>query len=82
MIRFSVIDNEVLKSFNGLYETDMNKKVITNLFKSVINDPNYEIIEQSVDGTDSQGIGHLGTQDTWTMKPDMNTVKTASDKIK
>ena len=74
--------NEVLKSFNGLYETDMNKKVITNLFKSVINDPNYEIIEQSVDGTDSQGIGHLGTQDTWTMKPDMNTVNKASEKIK
>jgi hypothetical protein len=60
----------------------MNKKVITNLFKSVLDGNKYEIIEQSVDGTDSIGIGHLGTQDTWTMKPDMKTVKTASEKIK
>ena len=74
--------NSVLNSFDGLYETDMNKKVITNLFKSVLDGNKYEIIEQSVDGTDSIGIGHLGTQDTWTMKPDMKTVKTASEKIK
>ena len=74
--------NSVLKSFNGLYETDMNKKVITNLFKSVLSGNNYEIIEQSVDGSDSLGVGHLGTQDTWTMTPDMNTVNNASNKIK
>ncbi len=74
--------NEVLKSFDGLYETDMNKKVITNLFKSVLEGQNYQIIEQSVDGSDSVGIGHLGTQDTWTMTPDMKTVNAASKKMK
>ncbi len=74
--------NKVLKSFDGLYDTDMNKKAITNLFKSVLSGSQYEIIEQSVDGSDKQGIGHLGTQDTWTMVPDMNTVNKASQKIK
>lgn len=74
--------NDVLNSFDGLYVTDMNKKTITNLFKSVLNGDNYEIIEQSVDGYDSVGIGHLGTADTWTMTPAMDTVYQASNKIK
>ena len=74
--------NDVLNSFDGLYVTDMNKKTITNLFKSVLNGDNYEIIEQSVDGYDSVGIGHLGTADTWTMTPAMDTVNQASNKIK
>ena len=43
---------------------------------------NFEIMEQSVDGTDSTGIGHLGTQESWIMTPDMNTVNAASQKIK
>ena len=74
--------NDVLNSFDGLYVTDINKKTITNLFKSVLNGDNYEIIEQSVDGYDSIGIGHLGTADTWTMTPAMDTVYQASNKIK
>ena len=74
--------NDVLNSFDGLYVTDMNKKTITNLFKSVLNGDNYEIIEQSVDGSDIIGIGHLGTADTWTMTPAMDTVNQASNKIK
>ena len=73
--------DEVLKSFDGLYTTDMNDKVIKQLIKTYINDPNFEIIEQSVDGTDGLGIGHLGTQESWIMNPDMNTVNPASDKI-
>lgn len=73
--------NEVLKSFDGLYTTDMNDKVIKQLIKSYINDPNYEIIEQSVDGSDGIGIGHLGTQESWIMNPDTNTVNPAKDKI-
>ena len=72
---------EVLKSFDGLYTTDMNDRVLKQLIKSYINDPNYEIIEQSVDGVDGLGIGHLGTQESWIMNPDMNTVIPARDKI-
>lgn len=73
--------NSVLESFNGLYTTDMNKTVITNLIKAGIEDINFEIIEQSVDGSDSIGVGHLGTSEAWIMTPDMNTVNKASQKI-
>ena len=73
---------EVLNSFDGLYTTDMNKDTITSLIKIGLEDPNFEIIEQSVDGTDGIGVGHLGTQESWIMTPDMNTVNAASKKIK
>ena len=72
---------EVLNSFDGLYTTDMNKETITNLIKEGIKDMNFEIIEQSVNGTDSIGVGHMGTQEAWIMTPDMNTVKAASKQI-
>lgn len=73
--------DEILKSFDGLYTTDMNDKVVKNLIKKVLEDPNFEIIEQSVDGTDSIGVGHLGTQEAWIMTPSMDTVNNASNKI-
>ena len=59
----------------------MNDKVIKKLIKTYIDDPNFEIIEQNVDGTDGLGIGHLGAQESWIMEPDMNTVNEASKKI-
>ena len=59
----------------------MNDKVVKNLIKKVLEDPNFEIIEQSVDGTDSIGVGHLGTQEAWIMTPSMDTVNDASNKI-
>ena len=52
------------------------------MIKAVIENPNFTIEEQSVDGTDSIGVGHLGTQESWIMTPDMNTVNTASLKMK
>lgn len=73
--------DEILKSFDGLYTTDMNDKVVKNLIKKILEDPNFEIIEQSVDGTDSIGVGHLGTQEAWIMTPSMDTVNDASNKI-
>lgn len=74
--------SDVLLALDGLYTTDMNDKTIKNLVKSVIEDSNFDIIEQSVDGSDSIGVGHLGTAEAWIMTPDMNTVNTASAKIK
>ena len=72
---------EIMDSFDGLYTTDMNEKVIKSLIKSYVDDRNYDIIQQSVDGTDGIGVGHLGTQEAWIMNPDMNTVDSASKKI-
>ena len=49
---------------------------------TVLSGNKYEIIEQSVDGSDSIGVGHLGTQESWIMTPNVDTVNTAKDKIK
>lgn len=75
--------SEILNSYSNLYTTDMNKKVITNLFKSLIENYNdYEIIEQYADGTDGTGMGHLGTQEVGVTIPDMDQVNKVSSKIK
>ena len=74
--------NEVINSLEGLYTTDMNDKTIKQLVKTAIEDFNFEIIQQSVDGDDSIGVGHLGTQESWIMTPNMDTVNAASNIIK
>lgn len=74
--------DEVITSFDGFYTTDMNEKTIKQLIKVGLEDSNFKIIEQSVDGTDSVGVGHLGTQEAWIMTPIMDTVNTASKQIK
>ena len=75
--------DEVLNSYSGLYTTNMNKKVITNLAKSFIdNYGEYQIEVQNLDGTDGVAIGHLGTQEVGVTFPDYNQVKNASSKIK
>lgn len=73
--------NETLKSFEGMYTSNINKKTITNLIKTFVDNPSFEIIEQSVDGVDGKGIGRLGTMVIWTLEPKMDTVDTASQKI-
>lgn len=73
---------DVLTALDGLYTTDMNDRTIKNLIKTVIENPNFNIVEQSVDGVDSIGVGHLGTQESWIMTPSMDTVNSASTKIK
>ena len=73
---------KVLKSDYNRFKqelTSINKYGIT--FKILIEDPNFEIIEQSVDGTDGIGVGHLGTSEAWIMTPSMDTVNAASSKI-
>ena len=73
--------DEIIKSFDGLYTTDINEVTVKQLIKTSLENPNFEIIEQNVDGTDSIGIGHLGTTEAWIMTPDMNTVNKASETI-
>ena len=74
--------SEILNSFEGLYTSNINKTTITNLVKMIIDNPNFEIIEQSVDGVDGKGIGRLGQWgDIWTLDPKMDTVEAASNKM-
>ncbi len=74
--------DEILASFDGLYTTNMNKEVITGLIKEGLKNPNFEVIEQSVDGVDGMGTGGLGTGNAWIVEPNMDTVNAASAKIK
>ena len=75
--------DEVLNSYSGLYTTDMNRNVITELTKSFITDYNkYEIMSINLDGTDGTALGHLGTIEVGVTFPDENGVKEASLKIK
>lgn len=75
--------DEVLNSYSNLYTTNMNRKVITNLAKSFIdNYGEYEINTINLDGTDGTAIGHLGTQEVGVTFPNYEQVKEASSKIK
>ena len=74
--------SDVLMALDGLYTTDMNDRTIKNLIKTIIENPNFVIEEQSVDGVDSIGVGHLGTQESWIMTPSIDTVNAASVKMK
>ena len=75
--------DEVLESYSDLYTTDMNRKVITNLAKTFIdNYGEYEVIVQNVDGTDGTAMGHLGSVEVGVTFPDENQVRDASNKIK
>lgn len=72
---------EYLESVSSLYQTNMDEKTMKTLIKSVINDK-YQIIEQSVDGTDGNNYIRLGTVKSYVMYPDENTVNKAKEKIK
>lgn len=75
--------DEMLNSYSGLYTTDMNRKVITSLAKSFINDyDKYEITSQNLDGKDGKALGHMGTQEVGVIFPDEKGVADASKKIK
>ena len=74
--------NEILNSFDGIYTSNMNKKTITNLIKELVDNPNFEIIEQSVDGVDGKSIGRQGMWgEIWTLEPKMETVENAKNMI-
>ena len=74
---------EVLNNFSNLYTTDMNKEIISILFKSVLeNYKDYEIEEYQLDGIDGSAIGHLGTMEVGVTFPDENNVNEAREKIK
>ena len=72
---------DILNSFNGLYTSNINKNVMKNLVREVIDDPNFEIIEQRVDGEDGKGPTRYGTGEVWTLEPYMDQVEAASNVI-
>lgn len=83
VISTSTLSNysSVLNSFNGLYTTDMNEKVATNLLKNIISNGGYTVEEQSLDGSDSSGMIRLGTVRNYIMQPYAESVTNNASKI-
>lgn len=73
--------SEVLNSFSGLYTTDMNEETITKLFKNMLENGNYTVEEQSLDGTDGNGRIRLNTVNSYVMVPSSSSVLEVSNKI-
>lgn len=76
--------DSLLKTFEGSFQTNMNTGELTSLIKKQIDKmPNWSIISQSVNGTDSSNYTYSApSQKAYVMEPDMSTVKAASEKIK
>lgn len=72
---------ELLNKVSNLYETNIDKKTIQKLIKSLINNK-YTIIEQSLDGSDGSNYIRLGAVQSYVMYPDYSTVDRAKDNIK
>ena len=75
--------NSLLDTLDGSFQTNMNMNSITSLVKKQIDSmPKWNIISQSVNGTDSQQFTYsYPGQELYVMIPDMTTVETAKTKI-
>lgn len=74
--------SSILESFEGLYETNIPKEVVSKLAKTTINNKGKWIIsEQEVNGTDTKDYVHLTNYKDWVMYPDMNTVSSTKENI-
>ena len=71
---------EMLNKISDLYQTNIDKKTVQKLIKSLINNK-YQIIEQSLDGSDGSGYIRLGTINSYVMYPYESSVEQAKTKI-
>ena len=72
---------EILESFNGVYTSNINKKTITNLIKSGLDNMNYEILEQSIKGWDNIASSRGGPGEVYAIMPYDDSVNELSTKI-
>lgn len=73
--------NKILTSVGNLYETNIPKKVTKNLIKKTINNPNWEIESQVLDGDDTHDYVHMTNLIDWVMYPNIDSVNQAKEKI-
>ena len=76
--------DSLLNTLEGSFQTNMNMGDLTSLIKKQIDEmPKWEIISQSVNGTDSSNITYsYPGQKLYVMEPDLSKVEKASVKIK
>jgi LCP family protein required for cell wall assembly len=74
--------NNVLNDLSALYNTNIPRKTINNLLKSLLNSNlKYEFETNSVDGKDTMNYVNFTQQKDWILDPYYNTVDTAKEKI-
>lgn len=71
---------ELLNRISDLYQTNIDKKTVQKLIKSLINNK-YQIIEQSLNGSDGSGYIRLGTINSYVMYPYDESVEQVKTKI-
>ena len=71
---------EILNRISDLYQTNIDKKTVQKLVKSLINNK-YTIIEQTLEGSDGSGYIRLGTINSYVMYPYESSVEQAKTKI-
>ena len=72
----------VLDSFSGLYETDMNRTVVTTLIRDMISDGEYKIEDQLADGYNTMGIRQQNKYPGYVTYPNADLTKSIKAKIK
>ena len=73
--------NEVIGSFDGLYETNINKETMTNLVKGLM-EGKYNVEEQELAGTGSRAKIRLNTVEDFVMIPNTDSVNEIKERIK
>lgn len=74
---------KVLNSVNDLYETNIDKKLITNIIKDKLkNNTEWKIESQELTGTETKGKVHLSNYIDYIMIPDQKSIDESSLKIK
>lgn len=73
--------NNILNSLSNLYQTNIPRDLISDLIKETIDGAQWEIENQSLDGTDGTGYVHLSNLTSYVMNPDPNSVEEVKRKI-
>ncbi len=74
--------NNILNALSDLYDTNIPKEMITDLIKETIDGANWEMKEQSLNGSDSSNYVHLSNLTSYVMNPNMDSVKESVAAIK
>ena len=74
--------NDILNSLDNLYETSLPRDVVSSFVKRTLDGSYFEIIEQSLDGSDTIDYVHLTNLKDWVMYPSESSVENAKQKLK
>lgn len=73
--------NNILNSLGDLYQTNLPREAISEIIKETIDGAQWQIDNQSLDGTDGNGYVHLSNLTSYVMNPDMTSVEAAKIRI-